>query len=115
MTCDGGVTSLLLRLDLAARDGFDPDDPSAADCAGRDGLMAYCVDDFDAALSGVHLTDGRRRAGRRRGIFAGRRDVGGAVATAQVSPDQARGAFNADPSGRAGPRGPIARFTRRCR
>src|SRR6516164_236166 len=51
----GGVTSLLLRLDLAARGGLDPDDPAAADLAGRDGLMAYHVDDLDTALADVHL------------------------------------------------------------
>src|SRR5262245_18869223 len=33
----GGVTSLLLRLDSAARGGLDPDDPAAVELAGRDG------------------------------------------------------------------------------
>src|SRR6516162_8906857 len=42
----GGVTSLLLRLDVAARNGLDPDDPAAEPLAGRDGLMAYHVDDL---------------------------------------------------------------------
>src|SRR6516162_3549925 len=51
----GGVTSLLLRLDLAARNGLDPDDPAAAELAGRDGLMAYQADDLAAVLAGVHL------------------------------------------------------------
>ncbi len=52
---EGGVTSLLLRLDIAVRNGLDPDAPAAAELAGRDGLMAYHVDDLDAALAGVHL------------------------------------------------------------
>src|SRR6516225_2907377 len=51
----GGVTSLLLRLDSAARNGLDPDDPAAAELAGRDGVMAYSVADLDQALAGVHL------------------------------------------------------------
>jgi len=51
----GGATSLLLRLDVAARNGLDPDDPAAAELAGRDGLMAYHVNDLDAALAGVQL------------------------------------------------------------
>src|SRR5262245_33322676 len=51
----GGVTSLLLRLDFAARNGLDPDDPEAAELAGRDGMMAYHVEDLDRALTGVHL------------------------------------------------------------
>src|SRR6516162_432620 len=52
---EGGVTSLLLRLDVAARNGLDPDDPAAAELAGRDGLMAYQADDLAAVLAGVHL------------------------------------------------------------
>ena len=51
----GGVTSLVLRLDRAARDGFDPDDVAAGKLAGRDGLMAYSVDDLDAVLKNVQL------------------------------------------------------------
>src|SRR5262245_7723768 len=51
----GGVTSLLLRLDTAARNGLDPDDPAATELAGRDGVMAYHVEDLDAALAGVYL------------------------------------------------------------
>ena len=51
----GGVTSLLLRLDVAARNGLDPDDPAAADLAGRDGLMVYHAADFDRVLADVHL------------------------------------------------------------
>jgi methylmalonyl-CoA mutase len=93
----GGVSSLLLRLDFAARNGLDPDAPTAAALAGRDGLMAYHVDDLDAALAGVHLdmVSVTLEAGaaflpaaallvalwRRRGLAA----------------DHARGAFNADP------------------
>src|SRR5262249_34250013 len=45
---EGGVTSIELRLDAAARDGFDSDDPEAAQVAARDGVMVYHVDDFDA-------------------------------------------------------------------
>src|SRR5919199_454737 len=51
----GGVTSLLLRLDVAARNGLDPDDPAAAELSGRDGLTAYSVHDLDLALAGVQL------------------------------------------------------------
>jgi methylmalonyl-CoA mutase len=52
---NGGVTSILLRLDSAARKGIDANDPTAADLAGQDGLMAYTLDDFDALLAGVEL------------------------------------------------------------
>src|SRR5439155_12266637 len=93
----GGVTSLLLRLDVAARNGLDPDDPAAAELAGRDGLMAYHVDDLDAALAGVHVD-----------MIGVTLEAGGAFLPAAallaalwqrrgVPPDQAYGAFNADP------------------
>jgi methylmalonyl-CoA mutase len=93
----GGVTSLLLRLDIAARNGVDPDDDAAAEWAGRDGLMAYHTDDFDRALAGVHL----HMIGVT--LEAGAAFLPAAAALVAlwrrrgVSPDQARGAFNADP------------------
>jgi methylmalonyl-CoA mutase len=93
----GGVTSLLLRLDIAARNGLDPDDPGAAEWAGRDGVMAYHVDDFDRALADVPLD----RAGVT--LEAGAAFLPAAAVLAAlwrrrgVTPDQARGAFNADP------------------
>jgi methylmalonyl-CoA mutase len=93
----GGVTSLLLRLDLAARNGLDPDDPAAVDLAGRDGLMVYHVDDLNRVLADVPLD--------RIGVTL---EAGAAFLPAAamlvalwrrrgVSPEQARGAFNADP------------------
>lgn len=51
----GGVTSIQLVLDRAARAALDPDDPRAGDHVGLEGLMAYHVDDLDAALDEVHL------------------------------------------------------------
>jgi methylmalonyl-CoA mutase len=93
----GGVTSLLLRLDTAARSGRDPDDPAAAEVAGRDGLMIYHTDDLDRALAGVQLP-----------LIGVTLEAGAAFLPAAavlaalwrrrgVTPDQARGAFNADP------------------
>jgi methylmalonyl-CoA mutase len=93
----GGVTSLLLRLDIAARNGLDPDDPGAGEWAGRDGIMAYHADDLDRALAGVHLN-----------MIGVTLEAGAAFLPAAallvalwrrcgVTPDQARGAFNADP------------------
>ncbi len=93
----GGATSLLLRLDSAARDGLDADHPLARDFAGRDGLMAYSVDDLEAALAGVHL--------EMVGIAL---DAGAAYVPAasqlfalwsrrKTLPAKARGALNADP------------------
>jgi methylmalonyl-CoA mutase len=93
----GGVTSLLLRLDVAGRSGLDPDDPGAAEWAGRDGLMAYHVADLDRILAGVHLH-----------MIGVTLEAGAAFLPAAallvalwrrrgVTPDQATGAFNADP------------------
>ena len=52
----GGVTSLLLRLDRAAREGLDPDDRRATELAGRDGLAAYHREDLATVLQDVDLT-----------------------------------------------------------
>ena len=93
----GGVTSLILRLDQAARDGFDPDDAAAGNSAGRDGLMAYSVDDLDAVLKNVQLQ-----------MIGVALDAGAAfipvaaqfvalLRRRKIPFDQARGAFNADP------------------
>jgi methylmalonyl-CoA mutase len=51
----GGVTSLHVRLDMAARRGIDPDHPDADELAGIDGVMAYSVDDLDKAFADVPL------------------------------------------------------------
>ncbi|MEQ8786875.1 MAG: methylmalonyl-CoA mutase family protein [Pirellulaceae bacterium] len=94
---EGGVTSLLLRLDRAARGGRDPDQAAVADMAGDDGLMAYTVADLETALTGVHLN-----------MVGVALEAGGAFVPAAaaltalwrrrgVSADEARGAFNADP------------------
>jgi methylmalonyl-CoA mutase len=91
----GGVTSLLLRLDSAARNGLDPDAPAAIELAGRDGLMAYHVDDLDAALAGVHL----HMIGVT--LEAGAAFLPAAAMLAALwrrrGVEQPRGAFNADP------------------
>jgi methylmalonyl-CoA mutase len=93
----GGVSSLLLRLDFAARNGLDPDAPAAVPLAGRDGVMAYHVADLDAALASVHLD-----------LAGGTLEAGAAFVPAAallvalwrwrgLALDQASGAFNADP------------------
>ena len=93
----GGVTSLLLRLDLSARNGRDPDSADAAELAGRDGMMVYHVDDFDAALNDVHLHMVSVT------LEAGAAFLPAAAALValwrrrNVPSDKVRGAFNADP------------------
>jgi methylmalonyl-CoA mutase len=95
----GAVTSLELRLDLAARNGLDPDESTAAEFAGRDGIMAYSIDDLDAVLSGVEL-DAIAIS-----LVSGSAFVPAAAALVAlwrrhgVGPDKASGAFNADPLG----------------
>ena len=93
----GGVTSLLLRLDAAACNGFDPDVSAAAELAGHNGIMAYHVEDLEAVLADVQLQ-----------IIGVTLDADAAFLPAaaalvalwrrrDVSPEEARGAFNADP------------------
>ncbi|MCA9239950.1 MAG: methylmalonyl-CoA mutase subunit beta, partial [Planctomycetales bacterium] len=93
---EGGVTSVLLRLDASARGGRDPD---ASDASEPDGLLAYRTQDLDAALAGVHLD-----------MAGAALDAGAAFlpAAAQlmalwrqrgVATENATGALNADPIG----------------
>ena len=94
---EGGVTSILLRFDAAASCGLDPDDPVAAELVGSDGVAAYCVDDLDSVFAEVQLP-----------LIGIALEAGAAFLPAaaalialwrkrNVSPDRARGAFNADP------------------
>jgi methylmalonyl-CoA mutase len=93
----GGVTSLLLRFDFGARSGFDPDDGRAVELAGRDGLMVYHLEDLAQLLRGVDL------AATPIALEAGAAFLPTAALLvahwrrAGIAPDQARGAFNADP------------------
>jgi methylmalonyl-CoA mutase len=93
----GGVTSLLLRLDFAARYGLDPDDPAAAELAGRDGLMAYHVEDLDAALAGVPLNMVCVTLEAGAAFLPAAATLSALWRRRGIGLDQARGAFNADP------------------
>ncbi|MEQ9454882.1 MAG: methylmalonyl-CoA mutase family protein [Phycisphaeraceae bacterium] len=92
-----GVTSLQLRLDVAARRGQGPDNATDHDHLGRDGLMVYSLADLEALLAGVHVN-----------MIAIALEAGSAFLPASallaacwdnknIPPDKARGAFNADP------------------
>lgn len=95
----GGVSSLQLRLDAAACQGFDPDDERAdRPIRGHgDGVAAYSADDLDVALANV-LLDAIGVA-----LDAGAAFLPAAAALVAVwrrrgvAADQVRGAFNADP------------------
>jgi methylmalonyl-CoA mutase len=93
----GGVTSLLLRLDVAARNGLDPDDPAAEALVGRDGMMAYHADDLDLALANVHLAmiDVTLEAGA--AFLPAAAMLAALWRRRSVVAEEARGAFNADP------------------
>jgi len=93
----GGVTSLLLRLDAAACSGRDVDQGAVNSRAGKNGMLAYSVDDLDAALDEVQLD-----------LVGVALESGAAFLPAAalltalwqrrgIAPAQARGAFNADP------------------
>lgn len=95
---EGGVTSILLRLDAAARAGLDPDSPGAEELAGHDGVAAYSVVDLDAALKDVRL----ELAGA--ALDAGAAFLPAAAAMAalwrkRIPLDHALGALGADPLG----------------
>jgi methylmalonyl-CoA mutase len=52
---EGGMTSTLLRLDLAARLGEEPGSAAFATERGRDGIAISTLDDLDQALDGVFI------------------------------------------------------------
>jgi methylmalonyl-CoA mutase len=94
---NGGVTSIDLRLDGAARHGLDADDPRAAELTGRDGVSISSVADLGLLTHGVKLE-----------IAGFHFDAGAAflpvaslyVALAKekgVPLSELRGGFNADP------------------
>lgn len=94
---EGGVTSLLLVLDRAARAGFDPDEESAKDLIGKEGLMAYHVDDLEVALQNVHLSMVGVALEPGVAFLPAAALLAALWQRRQLSPDQIRGAFNADP------------------
>ncbi|EMI44668.1 methylmalonyl-CoA mutase subunit beta [Rhodopirellula sp. SWK7] len=93
----GGVTSLLLRLDLAARHGFGVDDPQYAHLGGQDGVMVAGADDLDAALAGVHvdLLDVAIDAGA--AFLPAAATLAAVWKKRGIGDAAARGSFNADP------------------
>jgi methylmalonyl-CoA mutase len=93
----GGVTSIDLRLDGAAVQGLDTDDPRAVDLAGREGVslasgadFARLTQDVKLEIAGFHFDAG--------GAFLPVASLYVAVArNAGVRLSELRGGFNADP------------------
>lgn len=94
---EGGVDSLVIRLDACARAGLDPTDPGGAALAARDGVCVSDADGLDRVLEGAHL-----------GMIEVSLESGAAFVAAAgvlaalwerrgVTPEAARGAFQADP------------------
>lgn len=92
-----GVTSVLLRLDLAGRAGLDPTDPRAGRLVGEDGAAVSTLSDLRRAFQGVHLS-----------MIGVALEAGAAFMPASgllsalwrdhgIADKAARGAFNADP------------------
>jgi len=92
-----GANAIILRFDRCARTGLDPGDPAAADLVGRDGAMIYNVDDLDQALKGVRpeMISISLEAGT--GFRAAAALLIALWERRGIRPEQARGAFNADP------------------
>ncbi|MDX2148374.1 MAG: methylmalonyl-CoA mutase family protein [Planctomycetota bacterium] len=94
---EGGVTSVLLRLDACGRAGLDARDDHGSGLAARDGVAAYTLDDLEHIFQGVYLD-----------MIGVALEAGAAFVPASallaalwekrgVQPASARGAFNADP------------------
>ncbi|MCB9921651.1 MAG: methylmalonyl-CoA mutase small subunit [Planctomycetaceae bacterium] len=93
----GGATSLLLRLDSAARNGLDPDQDSASMLAGRDGVMIYRVEDLDVALANVDLKSVAVAVESGTAFLPTAAILAALWQRRGVSCEDAAGAFNADP------------------
>jgi methylmalonyl-CoA mutase len=94
---EGGVTSLLLVLDRAARQGLDPDEEEAKNLAGVDGIMAYNLDDLERVLAGVHLPRVCISLESGAAFLPAASILAALWQREQLAPDELRGAFNADP------------------
>ena len=94
-----GVTSLILRLDGAAKAGVDADGSGVDALAGEDGIMIYSVDDLDLLLTGVHLDLAPICLDAGAQFLPAASLLAGLWQRRGVAPDKARGAFNADPLG----------------
>jgi methylmalonyl-CoA mutase len=93
----GGVTSLRLRFDAAARSGLDPSSDAGAALAGSDGIMIYCVDDLDEVLADVQLGSLQVTIDAGAAFLPASAMLVGLWQRRGISPGDARGAFNADP------------------
>ena len=94
-----GVSSLVLKLDLAGQAGFDGDAAEAADLAGQDGLMVYSVDDLDQVLAGVDLKAAAVAVDGGAQFLAAAALLSALWRRRGIAAVEARGAFNADPLG----------------
>ena len=92
-----GATALRLRLDKAARAGLDGDDIRAGGLAGQDGVMVYSIDDLDTALKGVLLDLAPVALDAGAQVLPAAAMLAALWRSRSIEPDQARGAFNADP------------------
>ncbi len=93
----GGATSLLLRFDIAARSGLDPDQAAAATLAGLDGVMIYRVDDLDVVLANVDLKAVAVAIDAGAAFVPAAATLAGLWQRRGISTEDASGAFNADP------------------
>jgi methylmalonyl-CoA mutase len=93
----GGVTSLNLRLDRAARRGVGVNDPMYESLGGDDGVMVTGVADLDDALQGVHLEllDVTLDAGA--AFLPAAATLAAVWKRRGIASSAARGAFQADP------------------
>ncbi len=94
---EGGVTSLHLRFDLAARNGLDPGDDAAARLSGCDGVMVYRVDDLDQAVADVQLDAVQVAIDAGAAFLPAAATLIGLWQRRGLAAEQASGAFNADP------------------
>jgi methylmalonyl-CoA mutase len=93
----GGVTSVLLRLDAAARAGLDPDDAAAAEHSGQDGIAAYHWEDLQTVLQDVDLANVPVAIDAGAAFLPAAAQLIALWHQRGLNANRARGALNADP------------------
>ena len=94
-----GVTSIELRLDAAARAGFDADANAAAELCGQGGVMAYSGGDLDQVFRGVHLDIAPASLSAGSAFLPAAALMAALFRQRKLDPAKVQCAFNADPIG----------------
>lgn len=93
----GGVSSVLLRLDLPGRRGRDADEPGSGGTVGEDGVSVSTMDELARVFDGVHLDMVGVALEAGEAFWPASAMLLALCRSRGVEPGEIRAAFNADP------------------